>query len=42
MTDGIIIGKELTLANLFDTLHYILPKSLGIKVRFKPALLPVR
>lgn len=38
-TDGIIIGENLTLANLFDTLIKIY-KSLGIKIKFKPAYFP--
>ena len=39
MTDGIIIGKDLTLANLFDTLTTFYA-SFGIKVKFKPAYFP--
>ena len=39
MTDGIAIGKNLTLANLFDILIRIY-KSIGIKIRFKPAYFP--
>ncbi|MCL5428046.1 MAG: phenylalanine--tRNA ligase subunit alpha [Candidatus Marsarchaeota archaeon] len=38
-TDGIIIGKRLTLANLFDTLIELYGQ-LGFKVRFKPAYFP--
>ena len=38
-TDGIIIGKNLTLANLFDTLITFYDQ-LGFKVRFKPAYFP--
>lgn len=38
-TDGIIIGNNLTLANLFDTLISIY-KAFGMKVRFKPAYFP--
>jgi len=38
-TDGIIVGENLTLANLFDTLTKIY-KSLGVKVKFKPAYFP--
>lgn len=39
-TDGIVIGENLTLANLFDTLIKIYSKSLGLKIRFKPAYFP--
>ncbi|MCL5008616.1 MAG: phenylalanine--tRNA ligase subunit alpha [Candidatus Marsarchaeota archaeon] len=38
-TDGIIIGKGLTLANLFDTIIKFYGE-LGFKVRFKPAYFP--
>lgn len=38
-TDGIIIGRNLTLANLFDTLIAFYDR-LGFKVRFKPAYFP--
>ena len=38
-TDGIIVGKKLTLANLFDTISSIYA-ALGIKVRFKPSYFP--
>ena len=38
-TDGIIIGKKLTLANLFDTLIKIYG-SIGMKVSFKPSYFP--
>ena len=38
-TDGIIIGKGLTFANLFDTLIKIYG-SFGIKVKFKPSYFP--
>ena len=38
-TDGIIIGKGLTLANLFDTLIKIYG-SIGMKVSFKPSYFP--
>lgn len=38
-TDGIIVGENLTLANLFDTLTKIY-KGLGIKIKFKPAYFP--
>ncbi len=37
--DGIIIGKQLTLANLFDVLLKLYGK-LGIKISFKPAYFP--
>ena len=37
--DGIIIGKDLTMANLFDTLINIYAK-LGIGLKFKPAYFP--
>ena len=37
--DGVIIGKDLTMANLFDTLIKIYEK-LGIKIRFKPSYFP--
>ncbi|MDE1825014.1 MAG: phenylalanine--tRNA ligase subunit alpha [Candidatus Micrarchaeota archaeon] len=37
--DGIIVGENLTMANLFDTLIKLY-KSLGMKVRFKPAYFP--
>lgn len=37
--DGIIIGEDLTLANLFDTLIN-LHRSLGIEVKFKPSYFP--
>ncbi len=37
--DGIIIGKNLTLSNLFDTLAKVY-KHLGIKIRFKPSYFP--
>ncbi len=37
--DGIIIGKDLTLANLFSTLIELYDK-LDIKLRFKPAYFP--
>ncbi len=39
MTDGIIIGKNLTLANLFDTMATFY-QNMGFKVRFKPAYFP--
>ena len=39
MTDGIIIGKNLTLAHLFDVLTRIY-SSVGVKIRFKPAYFP--
>lgn len=38
-SDGIIIGKDLTLANLFDTLLKIY-ESLGIRIRFRPLYYP--
>lgn len=38
-SDGIIIGKGLTMANLFDTLSRLY-ESLGIKIRFKPSYFP--
>lgn len=38
-TDGIIIGKDLTLANLFDTLIRIY-NALGVKIRFIPSYFP--
>jgi phenylalanyl-tRNA synthetase alpha chain len=38
-TDGIIIGKDLTLANLFDTLTRIYA-TLGIRIRFVPSYFP--
>ena len=38
-SDGIIIGKNLTLANLFDTLLKIY-ESLGIRIRFRPLYYP--
>ncbi|MGC8587198.1 MAG: phenylalanine--tRNA ligase subunit alpha [Candidatus Micrarchaeia archaeon] len=38
-TDGIIVGKKLTLANLFDTITGIYA-ALGIKVKFKPSYFP--
>ncbi len=37
--DGIIIGKNLTMANLFDTLSKFYG-SFGVKTRFKPAYFP--
>ena len=37
--DGIIVGENLTMANLFDTLIRLY-NSLGMKVRFKPAYFP--
>ena len=37
--DGMIIGKDLTLANLFDTLIRIYD-ALGINIRFKPTYFP--
>lgn len=37
--DGIIIGKDLTFANLFDTLRKIYDY-LGIEIRFKPSYFP--
>ncbi len=37
--DGIIIGKDLTLANLFDTLIKLYGR-LGIKLKFKPSYFP--
>ena len=37
--DGVIIGKDLTMANLFDTLIKIYAK-LGIKIKFKPSYFP--
>ncbi len=39
MTDGIIIGKDLTLANLFDTILKLYGW-LGTEIRFKPAYFP--
>lgn len=39
MTDGIIIGKDLTMANLFDTLTNFYAK-FGLTIRFKPAYFP--
>ena len=39
MHDGIIIGKRLTLSNLFDTLIKIYA-SMGIKITFKPSYFP--
>jgi phenylalanyl-tRNA synthetase alpha chain len=39
MHDGIIIGKNLTLAHLFDVLTKLY-KSVGVKIRFKPAYFP--
>jgi phenylalanyl-tRNA synthetase alpha chain len=39
MVDGIMIGKDLTMANLFDTLITFY-KSMGFKVRFKPSYFP--
>lgn len=39
MHDGIIIGKNLTLAHLFDVLTKIY-NSVGVKIRFKPAYFP--
>ncbi len=39
MHDGIIIGKKLTLSNLFDTLIKIY-SSMGIKITFKPSYFP--
>ncbi len=38
-TDGIIIGRDLTLANLFDTLTRIY-SALGVKIRFIPSYFP--
>ncbi|MDE1846974.1 MAG: phenylalanine--tRNA ligase subunit alpha, partial [Candidatus Micrarchaeota archaeon] len=38
-TDGIILGENLTMANLFDTLIRLYG-SLGLKVRFKPTYFP--
>ncbi|MGC8676374.1 MAG: phenylalanine--tRNA ligase subunit alpha [Candidatus Micrarchaeia archaeon] len=38
-TDGIIIGENLTLAKLFDTLLKLY-KAIGIEVRFKPSYFP--
>jgi phenylalanyl-tRNA synthetase alpha chain len=38
-TDGIIIGKNLTLANLFDTLLRVY-SSIGVKISFKPLYYP--
>ncbi|MCL4365265.1 MAG: phenylalanine--tRNA ligase subunit alpha [Candidatus Marsarchaeota archaeon] len=37
--DGIIIGKDLTLSNLFDTLRRIY-RSIGIDIKFKPSYFP--
>ncbi|MDE1823771.1 MAG: phenylalanine--tRNA ligase subunit alpha [Candidatus Micrarchaeota archaeon] len=37
--DGVIIGKELTLSHLFDTLTKIY-KRLGVEIRFKPSYFP--
>jgi len=37
--DGVIIGKDLTMANLFDTLIKIYAR-LGIKIKFKPSYFP--
>lgn len=39
MTDGIIVGKDLTLAHLFGVLTRIY-SSVGVKIRFKPAYFP--
>jgi phenylalanyl-tRNA synthetase alpha chain len=39
MTDGIVVGNGLTLANLFDILTKIY-SSIGVKIRFKPAYFP--
>lgn len=39
MTDGIVIGKNLTLAHLFDILTRIY-SSVGVRIRFKPAYFP--
>ncbi len=39
MTDGIVIGNNLTLANLFDVLLRVYG-SMGVKIRFKPAYFP--
>ncbi|MGC8547847.1 MAG: phenylalanine--tRNA ligase subunit alpha [Candidatus Micrarchaeia archaeon] len=38
-TDGIIIGEDLTLAKLFDTLLRLY-RSIGIEVRFRPSYFP--
>ncbi len=38
-TDGIVIGRKLTLANLFDSILRIY-KPLGVKIRFKPSYFP--
>ncbi|MGC9037589.1 MAG: phenylalanine--tRNA ligase subunit alpha [Candidatus Micrarchaeia archaeon] len=38
-TDGIIIGKDLTLSELFDTLIKLY-KALGVEVKFKPSYFP--
>ena len=38
-TDGIIIGKNLTMSNLFDTLISIF-EYMGIKIKFKPSYFP--
>ncbi|MDE1845931.1 MAG: phenylalanine--tRNA ligase subunit alpha [Candidatus Micrarchaeota archaeon] len=38
-SDGIIIGENLTMANLFDTLTKIYG-AIGIKIKFKPAYFP--
>ncbi len=38
-TDGIIIGKNLTLSNLFDTLSTFY-KAFNVNIRFKPAYFP--
>jgi phenylalanyl-tRNA synthetase alpha chain len=38
-TDGIIIGKDLTVANLFSTLAELYAH-IGIKIKFKPAYFP--
>lgn len=39
MTDGIVIGENLTLANLFDVLIKLYG-SMGIKLKFKPSYFP--
>ncbi|MDE1855534.1 MAG: phenylalanine--tRNA ligase subunit alpha [Candidatus Micrarchaeota archaeon] len=39
MTDGIVVGKNLTLAHLFDILSRIYG-SVGVRIRFKPAYFP--
>ena len=38
-TDGIVIGVNLTLANLFDVLKRIY-SSIGVEIKFKPSYFP--